>query len=81
VKRGILLRIPDLQGSREVSIALTRHGQQTFEALIALALERNRELVAGLTRAEIATLLAALDRLLANAKTMLAQSQGQARRC
>jgi len=80
VKRGILLRTPDLQGSREVSIALTRNGQQTFEALIALALERNRELVAGLTRAEIATLLAALDRLLANAKMMLAQSQGQARR-
>jgi DNA-binding MarR family transcriptional regulator len=75
------LRIPDSQARREVHIALTRCAQQTFEALIALALERNRELVAGLSRAGIATLLASLDRLLANAKTMLVRSQGQARRC
>jgi DNA-binding MarR family transcriptional regulator len=80
VKRGILLRIPDSRDSREVSIALTRHGEQTFETLIALALERNRELVAGLTRAEVATLLAVLERLLANAKIMLGHSQGRARR-
>ena len=80
VKRRILMRTADPQDSREVHIALTPHGQATFEALIALALERNRELVAGLSRAEIAGLLAALDRVLANAKIMLAQSQAQARR-
>lgn len=80
VKRRILMRVPDPQDSREVHITLTPHGQETFEALVALALERNRELVAGLNRAEIAALLAALDRLLANAKTMLAQSQAQTRR-
>ena len=50
-------------------IALTPYGQETFEALIALALERNRELVAGLSRAEIAALLAALDRLLATPRS------------
>jgi DNA-binding MarR family transcriptional regulator len=75
VKRDILSRIPDSQDSREVHISLTPHGQQTFEAMIALALERNRDLGAGLSRAEIAQLLATLDRLLANARRMLAQSQ------
>jgi DNA-binding MarR family transcriptional regulator len=75
VKRGILARETDSQYSREVRISLTPHGQQTFEAMVALALERNRDLAAGLSRAEIATLLATLDRLLANARRMLAQSQ------
>jgi DNA-binding MarR family transcriptional regulator len=74
------VRTADPQDSREVHIALTPHGQATFAALIALALERNRELVAGLSYAEVAALLAALDRLLANAKIMVAQSQAQARR-
>jgi DNA-binding MarR family transcriptional regulator len=78
VKRRILARTPDPPDSREVHIALTPHGQETFEALIALALERNRELVARLSQAEVAALLEALDQLLANAKVMLAQ--GQARR-
>ena len=80
VKRRILMRTADPQDSREVHIALTPQGQETFSALIALALERNRELVAGLSRADVGTLLAALDRLLANAKRMLAQGQPQARR-
>ncbi len=80
VKRRILVRTAGPQDSREVHIALAPHGQATFAALIALALERNRELVAGLSQAEVAALLAALDRLLANAKIMVAQSQAQARR-
>ena len=80
VKRRILVRTVHPQGSREVRITLTPNGQAAFEALIALALERNRELVAGSTRAEIATLLATLDRLLANAAGMLARSRAQARR-
>lgn len=77
VKRRLLTRIADPQDSREVHIALTPHGQETFEALVSLSLERNRELVAGLSRSEIATLLATLDRLLANAKVLLAQSLAQ----
>ena len=80
VKRRILVRTVHPQGSREVRITLTPNGQAAFEALIALALERNRGLVAGSTRAEIATLLATLDRLLANAAGMLARSRAQARR-
>jgi DNA-binding MarR family transcriptional regulator len=75
VKRDILSRTPDPRNSREMHIALAPHGQQTFEAMIALALERNRELGAGLSRAEVALLLATLDRLLANARHMLAQSK------
>ena len=78
VKRRILVRGVDAQGSQEVHIALTPNGQAAFEALIALALERNRELVAGSTRGEIAALLATLDRLLANAASMLARSRAQA---
>lgn len=80
VKRRILARTVDPQGGREVHIALTPNGQRAFESLIALALERNRELAAGSTRAEIAALLATLDRLLANAAGMLARSRAQARR-
>jgi DNA-binding MarR family transcriptional regulator len=80
VKRRILVRSVDPLGSREVHIALAPDGQAAFEALIALALERNRELVAGSTRGEIAALLATLDRLLANAAGMLARSRAQARR-
>jgi len=74
VKRRVLTRIPGPQDSRDVRIALTARGEETFEALMRLALERNRELTAGLSRAEIAMLRAVLDRLLANARTMLAQS-------
>jgi DNA-binding MarR family transcriptional regulator len=80
VTRRILTRFADPQDSREVQIALTLDGKATFDTLIALALERNRELVAGLDRAELAALLAALDRLLANARIMLAQSQARGRR-
>jgi DNA-binding MarR family transcriptional regulator len=80
VKRRILTRTADPLDSREVRIALTLHGEGTFEALIALALERNRELVARLSQAEAAALLAALDQLLANARIMLEQSRAQARR-
>jgi DNA-binding MarR family transcriptional regulator len=80
VKRRILMRTPDPQDSREMRIALTPRGEETFDALIGLALNRNRELVAGLSGAEVATLLAALEHLLANAKGMLAHSLEQARR-
>ena len=80
VKRLILARTADAQDSREVHIALTSRGQETFETLIALALERNRTLVAGLERAEVAALQAGLDRLLGNARTMLAQSRVGSRR-
>jgi DNA-binding MarR family transcriptional regulator len=80
VKRRILTRTADPQDSREVRIALTPRGEETFDALIGLALNRNRELVAGLSGTEVAALLAALERLLANAKSMLAHSLEQARR-
>jgi DNA-binding MarR family transcriptional regulator len=63
-----------------VHIALAPHGEAAFEGLIALALGRNRELVARLSQAEIAALLATLDRLLANARKMVARGQAQARR-
>jgi DNA-binding MarR family transcriptional regulator len=80
VRRRILTRISDPTNGREAQIALTPRGQEMFDALITLALERNRELVAGLTQSEIVTLLAGLDRLLTNARIMLAERQGQARR-
>jgi DNA-binding MarR family transcriptional regulator len=80
VKRRILVRTADPQDSREVRIALTPLGHETFDTLVALALKRNRELVGGLSQLEMSALLAALDRLLANARTMLAQGQAQTRR-
>lgn len=75
VKRRILARVPDLSDGREIRIDLTRHGREIFESLIALALTRNRELVAGLGNVELATVFAALDRLVENAKVMLARNQ------
>jgi DNA-binding MarR family transcriptional regulator len=80
VRRRILTRSADPRDSREVHIALTPRGQATFDALIALALKRNRELAAGLDRAELAALLVALDGLLANARIMLARAQAHGRR-
>jgi DNA-binding MarR family transcriptional regulator len=80
VRRRILARTADPQDNREVHIALTPHGEEVFKALIALALKRNRDLVSGLDGAEVAALLATLDRLLVNARSMLAQGQAHARR-
>jgi len=75
VSRRILVRVPDGSDSREVRIDLTPHGQELFASLMTLALARNRELVAGLGKVELATILAELDRLVENAKVMLANSQ------
>ena len=80
VKRRILVRAADPQDSREVRIALTPRGQEAFETAIVLALERNRKLVAGLERSDVAALLATLDRLLLNAKAVLLHSQARSRR-
>jgi DNA-binding MarR family transcriptional regulator len=80
VRRRLLTRTVDPQDSREVRIALSPHGEETFNALIGLALNRNRDLVAGLSGAEVAALLAVLEQLVANAKAMLAQGLQQARR-
>ena len=75
VKRRILARVPDESDSREIRIDLTLHGREIFESLMALAFTRNRELVAGLGKVELTTIFAALDRLVGNAKVMLARSQ------
>jgi DNA-binding MarR family transcriptional regulator len=75
VKRRLLTRAPAPHEGREVHIAFTPTGKATFDRQMILALERNRELVAGLDRGELASLQSALDRLLANAKIMLAQGK------
>ena len=74
VKRRILERAPVEGDSREVRIDLTPRGREVFQALMLLALARNKELVAGLSATELATIFASLDRLLANAKAMLSRS-------
>ena len=74
VNRRILARVLDETDSREIRIDLTPRGREVFETLMALALARNRELTSGLGKSELATLFEALDRLVVNAKTMLAES-------
>lgn len=75
VDRGILARLPGKGDNREIRIDLTRHGGEIFACLMALALARNRELVADLNRAEQAALFNALNQLVENAKAILARSQ------
>lgn len=79
VKRRILERTPVESDSREVRIDLTSRGRDVFQALMVFALARNKELAAGLSATELATTFASLDRLLANAKAMLARSDASTR--
>lgn len=75
VRRRILSRSTDEGDSREVRIDLTARGREIFAALITTALVRNQSLVAGVGKPELATIFTELDRLIENAKRMLAATQ------
>jgi DNA-binding MarR family transcriptional regulator len=78
VRRRILARSSDEREGREVQIDLTARGRETFTSLMAIALTRNRNLVVGIGKTELQTIFTELDRLIENAKLMLAQNQEKA---
>ena len=75
VRRRILARSSDAHEGREVQIDLTARGREVFASLMAIALTRNRNLVVGIDKTELQTIFTELDRLIDNAKLMLAENQ------
>lgn len=76
VRRRILARSSD---EREVRIDLTARGREAFASLMVIALTRNRSLVVGIGKPELQTIFTELDRLIDNAKLMLAENQEKPR--
>jgi DNA-binding MarR family transcriptional regulator len=65
-KRGLVAIRPDREDGRSHSISLTAKGAATHDKVIALALERERRLLACLNKAERETLIVLLRRVHAN---------------
>ena len=77
VGRRVLTRSSDESDSREIRIDMTPRGRELFGSLMTLALARNRNLIVGVGKAELATIFTELDRLIENAKSMLAANPPQ----
>ena len=74
VEAGLLVR-ETRRGERGVFISPTAEGAVLFEALVRLAFKQNDELIAGVSPEQMKVFFAVLDRLEANAQTMLAAEQ------
>jgi len=72
VSRRLVTRAINPRDNREVLVSLTRSGLAAHDAIVAGALERNQRLLEQLDPAEVATLLAHIDRLTRKAEAMLA---------
>jgi DNA-binding MarR family transcriptional regulator len=72
VSRKLVARAVNPRDNREVLVSLTRTGLAAHDAIVAGAQERNQRLLEQLDDAEIAMLLAHIDRLTRKAETMLA---------
>ena len=72
VSRKLVARSVNPRDNREVLVSLTRSGLAAHDAIVAGAQERNRRLLEQLDDAEIAMLLAHIDRLTRKAEAMLA---------
>jgi DNA-binding MarR family transcriptional regulator len=80
VRRSLVRRVPSRRSQREVELSLSRKGLDSYRRLIATALARNEELLAGFSPAERAMLDQLLDRLVARARQLLSQDQDPGRR-
>jgi DNA-binding MarR family transcriptional regulator len=74
VSAGLLHRA-NRAGGPTVSITPTRLGQTVYGPLVTLARERNVEIVAGLSEAELRVLDKCVTRMIRNALAMLAREQ------
>src|ERR1700751_1327957 len=72
VSRKLVTRAVNPRDNREVLVSLTRSGLAAHDVIVAGALERNQRLVEQLDPAEVAMLLAHIDRLTRKAEAMLA---------
>jgi DNA-binding MarR family transcriptional regulator len=72
VSRKLVSRAANPKDSREVLVRLTRSGLAAHDAIVAGGRERNACLVEGLGEAELAALVAQIDRLTEKAAGMLA---------
>jgi DNA-binding MarR family transcriptional regulator len=72
VSRKLVTRAVNPRDNREVLVSLTRSGLAAHDVIVAGALERNQRLLEQFDRAEVAMLLAHIDRLTRKAEAMLA---------
>lgn len=75
VSRKLVTKAVNPRDNREVLVSLTRTGLAAHDAIVAGGQERNRRLLAELSEAEVAMLLAHLDRLTEKAARMLADER------
>jgi DNA-binding MarR family transcriptional regulator len=71
VARKLVAKAVNPQDNREVLVCLTRTGLAAHDTIVAGAQERNRRLLEQLSAAELAALLAQIDRLTETAVEML----------
>jgi DNA-binding MarR family transcriptional regulator len=75
VSRKLVAKAVNPRDNREVLVSLTKAGLAAHDAIVAGGQERNRRLLAELSEAEIAMLLAHIDRLTEKAVGMLADEK------
>ena len=71
VSRKLIAKSANPKDSREVLVSLTAAGLAAHDAIVAGAQQRNRQLLEQLSKDELETLLAQIDRLTATAEKML----------
>ncbi len=72
VSRKLVARAVNPRDSREVLVRLTRSGLSAHDTIVAGGLERNQQLLEGLSAEEVAGLLTQINRLTERAAEMLA---------
>ncbi len=75
VRRKLVRREPSRHSNREIELSLSRGGLQIYRKLIAGAVARSDELLAGFSPHEITALDQLLDRLIERARQLLRQDQ------
>jgi len=76
VSRKLVAKAVNARDNREALVSLTRSGLAAHDAIVTGARERNQRLLEQMSRAEIAMLLAHVDRLTRKAEEMLALEKG-----
>jgi DNA-binding MarR family transcriptional regulator len=79
-RRGFVTRASDRADGRRYLLRLTAPGRRLHDAILAVAQQRQRRLVAALPAGAAATLIAGLDRLQAEADRMLEELDPSAAR-
>jgi DNA-binding MarR family transcriptional regulator len=63
MEKELIERVANSEDRREMQLQLTKAGRRVYSELVPLALERERALMACLTKTELRSFVAALDRL------------------